>query len=33
MDGGFWNYTGGSDQYHPQEKEMKKAKGLSEETL
>ena len=34
MDGGFWHCTGGSDQDHPQEKEMqKKAKLWSEETL
>ena len=26
MDGGLQNYTGGSDQDHPQEKEMKKGK-------
>ena len=25
--------TGGSDQNHPQQKEMQKAKGLSEEAL
>ena len=24
MDGGSWNWTGGSDQDHPQEKEMQK---------
>ena len=24
MDGGSWYFTGGSDQDHPQEKEMKK---------
>ena len=33
MDGGSWHCTGGSDQYHPQEKEMQKAKWLSEEAL
>ena len=33
MDGGSWRYTGGNDQDHPQEKEMKKAKWLSEEAL
>ena len=26
MDGGSWHCTGGSDQDHPQEKEMKKKK-------
>ena len=26
MDGGLWHCTGGSDQDHPQEKEMKKTK-------
>ena len=26
MDGGSWHCTGGSDQYHPQEKEMQKSK-------
>ena len=26
MDGGLWHYTGGSDQDHPQEKEMQKGK-------
>ena len=29
----FITFTGGSDQDHPQEKEMKKAKWLSEEAL
>ena len=33
MDGGLWRYTGGSDQDHPQEKKLKKAKWLSEEAL
>ena len=33
MDGGSWHCTGGSDQDHPQEKEYKKAKWLSEVTL
>ena len=33
MDGGLWHCTGGSDQDHRQEKEMKKAKWLSEEAL
>ena len=33
MDQGLWHCTGGSDQDHPQEKEMKKAKWLSEEAL
>ena len=33
MDRGSWNYTGGSDQDHPAEKEMEKAKWLSEEAL
>ena len=33
MDGDFWHCTGGSDQGHPQEKEMQKAKWLSEEAL
>ena len=34
MDGGSWHFcTGGSDQDHPQEKEMQKAKWLSEEAL
>ena len=33
MDGGSLHCTGGSDQDHPQEKEMQKAKWLSEETL
>ena len=33
MEGGSWHYTGGKDQDHPQEKEMKKAKWLSEEAL
>ena len=28
-----WPYTGGSDQEHPQEKEMQKLKWLSEEGL
>ena len=34
MDGGLWHCTGGSDQDHPQEKQIcKKAKWLSEEAL
>ena len=33
MDGGLWHCTGGSDQDHPQEKEMQKAKWLSGEAL
>ena len=33
MDGVSRHCTGGSDQDHPQEKEMQKAKWLSEETL
>ena len=33
MDGGSWRCTGGSDQDHPQEKEMQKAKWFSEEAL
>jgi len=33
MDGGLWHCTGGSDQDHPQAKEMQKAKWLSEEAL
>ena len=33
MDGGSWHCTRGSDQDNPQEKEMEKAKWLSEEAL
>ena len=33
MVGGSWRCTGGSDQDHPQEKEMQKAKWFSEEAL
>ena len=33
MDRGSWHYTRGRDQDHPQEKEMQKAKWLSEEAL
>jgi len=33
MDRGWWHCTGGSDQDHPQEKEMQKAKWLSEVAL
>ena len=33
MDGGSQHCTGGSDQDHPQEKEMQKSKMLSEEAL
>ena len=33
MDGGSWHCTGGGNQNHRQEKEMKKAKWLSEEAL
>ena len=32
MDGGSWYCTGGSDQDHPQEKEIQKGK-MSEEAL
>ena len=33
MDRSLCNCTGGSDQDHPQEKEMQKGKWLSEEAL
>ena len=33
MDGGWWHCTGDREQDHPQEKEMQKAKWLSEEVL
>ena len=33
MDGGSWHCTGGRDEDYPQEKEMQKAKWLSEEAL
>ena len=33
MDRVLWHCTGGSDQEHPQEKEMKKEKWLSKEAL
>ena len=33
MDRGSWHCTGDRDQDYPQEKEMKKAKWLSEEAL
>ena len=33
MDGGLWHCTTGSDQDHLQEKESKKVKWLSEESL
>ena len=33
MDRGSWHGTGGSDQDHPQEKEMQKGKWLHEEAL
>ena len=33
MDRGSWHFTGGSDQDNPQQKEMQKAKWLSEEAL
>ena len=33
MEGGFSHCTGDNDQEHPQEKEMQKAKWLSEEAL
>ena len=33
MDGGLWHGTGDSDQDHRQEKEIKKAKWLSEKAL
>ena len=31
MDAGLWHCTGDRDKDHPQEKEMKKAKWMSEE--
>ena len=31
MDGGSWHCTGGSEQDHPQDKEMQKGKMVSEE--
>ena len=33
MERGSWYLTGGSDQDHPQEKEMQKGKWLFEESL
>ena len=33
MDGGLWHCTGRGDQNHHEEKEMHKAKWLSEEAL
>ena len=33
MNESLWNHTQGRDQEHPQEKEMQKAKWLSEEAL
>ena len=33
MDGDSWHCTGGGNQNHPQEKEVKKVKWLSEEAL
>ena len=33
MDGGSWHCAGGSDQNHPQEKEMQKVKWLFQEAL
>ena len=33
MDGALWHGRGGRDQDHTQEKEMQKAKWLSEEAL
>ena len=33
MDRGSWHRTGGSDQGHPEEKEMQKGKWLPEEAL
>ena len=33
MDGGLWHCTGGSDQNHPQEKEMQKGKMVVDEAL
>ena len=33
MDRGLLHYTGDREQHHPQEKEMQKAKWLSEEAL
>ena len=33
MDGGLWHCTAGSDQDHPQEKEMQKVRWLTEEAL
>ena len=33
MDGGSWHYTGGSDQDHPQEKEMQKVRMVVWEGL
>ena len=33
MDESLWHCTGGSDQDHPQEREMQKGKWLPEEAL
>ena len=33
MDRGSWHYAGGSNQDHPQEKEMQKSKMVSDEAL
>ena len=33
MDGGSWHYTRGSNQDHPQEKDMQKGKMVSKEAL
>ena len=33
MDGGAWHCAGGSDEDHPREKEIQKAKWLPEEAL
>ena len=33
MDRDSWHYPGGSDQDHPQEKEMQQGKMVSEEAL
>ena len=33
MDAGSWHCTGGSNQDHPQEKEMQKGKRMSDKAL
>ena len=33
MDGGSWHFTAGTDQTHPQEKEMQEDKMIPEEAL